>query len=228
MRLDREMAAFLRFLDEQIGKGNYLLFLSADHGVANTPGYLQEHALPGGATPGKTLLTTLNDSIKRNYNLGDFFVRYDNYQLYIHPRYLKDTRQWSPALKQDIIRWILSFSAIQHACFIQDVGTTAISPRIRESIEIAYHPKRSGQVQVIPLPGFQDVGKTGTGHGVWNPYDAHIPLVWFGHGIRSGKQYREVRMQDIAPTLAALLQIQMPSGCMGEVITELFESKTAH
>ena len=228
LRLDRELASFLRFLDDQVGKGNYLLFLSADHGVANTPGYLQEHGLPGGATPGKTLLATLNDSIKRNYQVADFFVRYDNYQLYIHPRYQKEARSWNPAMKQDIIRWILSFTAIQHAFFIQDIGTAAIPPRIRESVEVAYHPKRSGQVQIIPLPGFQDAGKTGTGHGVWNPYDAHIPLVWFGHGIRPGKHYRDVRMQDIAPTLAALLQIQMPSGCMGEVITEVLDPASAH
>jgi hypothetical protein len=61
----------------------------------------------------------------------------------------------------------------------------------------------------------------GATHGDWNPYDAHIPLVWMGKGIRPGKTNRTVGMHDIAPTLAAILKIQMPSGTTGEVIYEV-------
>jgi hypothetical protein len=58
---------------------------------------------------------------------------------------------------------------------------------------------------------------TGTTHGLWNPYDAHIPLLWYGWGIKKGKTNRETYMTDIAPTIAALLHIQMPGGCIGKV-----------
>jgi hypothetical protein len=58
-------------------------------------------------------------------------------------------------------------------------------------------------------------------HGLWNPYDAHIPLLFFGWSIKAGKTNRETYMTDISATLAALLQIQMPSGCVGKVITEI-------
>ena len=61
----------------------------------------------------------------------------------------------------------------------------------------------------------------GASHSDWNPYDAHIPLVWMGKGIRPGKTNRTVGMNDIAPTLAAILRIQMPSGTNGEVIYEV-------
>ncbi|RYD88841.1 MAG: alkaline phosphatase family protein, partial [Sphingobacteriales bacterium] len=53
------------------------------------------------------------------------------------------------------------------------------------------------------------------------PYDAHIPLVWFGWGVKPGKTNRETYMTDIAATIAAMLQIQMPSGNVGKVIGEI-------
>jgi phosphopentomutase len=58
---------------------------------------------------------------------------------------------------------------------------------------------------------------------MWNPYDAHIPLLWYGWGIKAGKTNRETYMTDIAPTVAALLNIQMPSGSIGKVITEVMK-----
>jgi phosphopentomutase len=64
---------------------------------------------------------------------------------------------------------------------------------------------------------------TGTTHGLWNPYDAHIPLVWYGWGIKQGKTNRETYMTDIAPTISALLKIQMPSGNIGKVIEEVIK-----
>ena len=84
-----------------------------------------------------------------------------------------------------------------------------------------YNPKRSGDIQFTFKPGYFDGGKKGTTHGLWNPYDAHIPCVFFGWGVKPGKTNRETYMTDIAPTIAAMLHIQMPNGSVGKVITEL-------
>ena len=87
-----------------------------------------------------------------------------------------------------------------------------------------YYPKRSGDIQLIlQSQWIEGYSKTGTTHGLWNPYDAHIPLLWFGWGIKPGKSNREVYMTDIAPTLAALLHIQMPNGCVGKPIEEVIK-----
>jgi phosphopentomutase len=85
----------------------------------------------------------------------------------------------------------------------------------------SYYPPRSGDIQIIPKPNYFDGQKTGTTHGCWNPYDAHIPLLWYGKGINSGRTHKEVHMTDIAATLSALLDIQMPNGCVGKVIEEV-------
>jgi hypothetical protein len=86
-----------------------------------------------------------------------------------------------------------------------------------------YYRTRCGDIQIILKPGYVGGDGTGTSHGAWNPYDSHIPLLWYGWGIKHGKTNRETYMTDIAPTLAAILRIQMPSGCIGHVIEEVMK-----
>ena len=91
-------------------------------------------------------------------------------------------------------------------------------------IENGYYPPRCGDIQIIFKSNYmENYSPTGTTHGMWNPYDSHIPLLWYGWGIKPGKTNRETYMTDIAPTLAALLRIQMPSGTIGTVINEVLK-----
>jgi phosphopentomutase len=86
-----------------------------------------------------------------------------------------------------------------------------------------YNPKRIVDIHFILKSGYQDRASTGTTHGTWSPYDAHIPLVWFGWKVKHGTINRETYMTDIAATLAAMLKIQMPGGCVGKVIVEVLK-----
>jgi hypothetical protein len=105
----------------------------------------------------------------------------------------------------------------------EDIAITALPQPQREMMINGYNPKRSGDIQFTFKPGYFDGGNKGTTHGLWNPYDAHIPLLWFGWGVKPGKTNREVYMTDIAPTIAAMLRIQMPNGSVGKVITEVIK-----
>ena len=86
-----------------------------------------------------------------------------------------------------------------------------------------YNPKRSGDIEFTFKPGYFDGSSRGTTHGLWNPYDAHIPLLFFGWSVKQGNTHRETYMTDISATLAAMLQIQMPNGCVGKVIPEVIK-----
>ncbi len=98
----------------------------------------------------------------------------------------------------------------------------AVPEPLRTRAINGYNPKRSGQLLVILKPAwFHSTYTTGTTHGSWNPYDAKIPLIWYGWGIQSGSTQRTISMTDIAPTLAALLNIQVPNACIGNVIEEV-------
>eukprot|EP01137_Pigoraptor_chileana_P001060 Opistho-2@38151 len=101
--------------------------------------------------------------------------------------------------------------------------TTPINKTLREMLANGFYPRRSGDIQIILKSGYIEGSATGTTHGLWYAYDAHIPLLFYGWGIKKGKTHRETYMTDIAATIAALLKIQMPSGSVGKVIEEVMK-----
>ncbi|MBN8687855.1 MAG: alkaline phosphatase family protein [Chitinophagales bacterium] len=224
LRLDKELGAFLDFLDSKVGKGQYTVFLSADHGAAHVPEFMQEQHLPGGRVYTGKLTDTLNKSLKAIYNLPNIIVSDDNYQMHLNHPLLDSAKADKEAITQWIINRLLTEPGIDRAFSLQQLNTIPLPERIRTMLNNGYYPPRNGDIQYILKPGYIDAySATGTTHGLWNPYDAHIPLLWYGWGIKPGKTNRETHMTDIAPTLATLLHIQMPSGCTGEAIPEVLK-----
>ena len=78
-----------------------------------------------------------------------------------------------------------------------------------------FNRERSGDVIVVLKPNFYAHGMKGTDHGAWNAYDTHIPLVFMGWGVKHGSTTKPTFLTDIAPTIAALLHVQAPNGCVG-------------
>lgn len=224
LRLDKELGALLDFLDTKIGKGQYTVFLSADHGVTQIPEFMQENKLPGGRVFLGTLMTQINKELNDKYSISNIIVSDDNYQLHLnHPKL--DSAKIS---KKDVTKWIvdrLFFEpGIARVFAIDDLYNVPLPPDVRSMLNNGYYPPRSGDIQIILKPGYIDaLNSAGTTHGLWNPYDAHIPLLWYGWGIKPGKTNKEVKMTDIAPTVAAMLHIQMPSGCVGKPIEDILK-----
>ena len=224
LRFDLSLGAFLDYLDQVVGKNQYVLFLTADHGAAHIPEFMQENKLPGGRVYTGKLMDRLNASLQRIYNIKKIILSDDNYQYSLDHAKL-DSAGISSA---DIINWLKKELAtepgIDRVFALNELNTVPLPASIRKAINLGYHPRRSGDVQVIFKPGFIDASNaTGTTHGLWNPYDTHIPLLWYGWGIKKGKTYRETTMSDIAPTLSSLLKIQMPSGNIGTTISEVLK-----
>lgn len=224
LRLDQELGAFLNFLDTKVGKGQYTVFLSADHGAAHVPEFMQENRLPGGRAYTSKIMDGLNKGLKEKYGLSSVIVSDDNYQIHLNHGKLDSAKVNKPELVQWVIDQLMKEAGIDRAFAMSDLNTTPLPERIRMMINNGYYPRRNGDIQFILKPGYIDAySSTGTTHGLWNPYDAHIPLLWYGWGIRQGKSNRETFMTDIAPTLAALLRIQMPSGSVGAPIQEVLK-----
>jgi hypothetical protein len=127
--------------------------------------------------------------------------------------------------KDEVINALIGFSEqrpeIARAFSLKNISNTTLTNVQKAMYSNGYFPQRSGDIQIVLKPGYVAGDGYGTSHGLWNSYDAHIPLLWYGWNIKPGKTNREVYMTDIAPTLAALLHIQMPSGCIGKVIEEI-------
>jgi hypothetical protein len=223
LRLDQDIADFLAHLDKKLGAGNYLFFLTADHGVAHIPALMNEHNMPAGTFNDNDIAREINIAIENEFGIKKGVRTVMNYQVYLNTDSIESNGKDVEAVKRLVIKMLKQKPYIIAAFATEDIAITALPQPQREMMINGYNPKRSGDIQFTFKPGYFDGGNKGTTHGLWNPYDAHIPLLWFGWGVKPGKTNREVYMTDIAPTIAAMLRIQMPNGSVGKVITEVIK-----
>ncbi len=223
LRLDQDVAELLDYLDAKVGKDQYLLFLSSDHGAAHNPRFMKDNKIPAGNIDVTKLIDAMNLGLKSRFGTSDLVTSMVNFQVILNLPLIEANNKLK---RSEITAWIIQFlekqEGVAQVFSIEELETTVINSTIKKMIANGYNKKRSGQIQVLYKPqwleGFDNGGTT---HGLWNPYDAHIPLIWYGWNIQAGSSSREVYMTDIAATLAALLKIQAPNGCVGKPITEV-------
>jgi predicted AlkP superfamily pyrophosphatase or phosphodiesterase len=224
LRLDKDLAAFFTYLDAKLGKGNYTVFLTADHGAAHNTGFLVDNKIPAGTWNEGATRTGLNKMLEDKYKQKNMVLSFNNYQVNFNNAIITKENISSEALKQDCINYLQKQPEIAYAVDMQKVQSSTIPEDLRSRIQNGYNAERSGAIQIILKPGwYSGHGATGTTHGTWNPYDAHIPLVFMGWGIKHGSLVRETYMTDIAATVAALLHIQAPNGNVGHPIGEVLK-----
>jgi hypothetical protein len=225
LRLDRDIADFLQYLDAKLGKGNYLTFLTADHGVAHVPAFLAEHKMPGGTINDDDVIRDLGKAIEEKFGVKNGILSVQNYQVYLNLAEIENRQKDPAAITEMVIRLLKQQPYVVSAGSTTALSDVTLPEPQKKMFTNGYNPKRSGDVFYTFKPGYFDGGNKGTTHGLWNPYDAHIPLLFYGWNVRPGKTNRETYMTDIAPTIAAMLQIQMPNGCVGKVIEEVTSGK---
>ncbi|ATP55003.1 alkaline phosphatase family protein [Pedobacter ginsengisoli] len=221
LRLDQDLEQFFNYLDTKIGKGNYLVFLSADHGAAHVPGFMTENKLPGGLFNDSPVIKSLNTTIEEKFKVKKAIVTSANSQFYFNHQAIKDANADFDAIKALAIETLKQQDGIMDAVDVTKVASSTLPEPIKKAITNGYNALRSGDIYYILKSNYFEGGKTGTTHGAWFPYDSHIPCVFMGWNVKPGKTNKTHYMTDIAATLAAMLRIQMPSGCIGEPITEL-------
>jgi len=222
LRLDRDIADFLKDLDEQVGEGNYTIFLTADHGVAHNPRFLQDQKIPAGFFYGSKLKDELNTYLKPLFKSDRLIRSVGENFVWLNHAAADSLKIDEKNIKLEILKTLKLHDEIQFVVDMEDLDHALLPNPLREMAINGYNAKRSGDILLLLNPGWFDAyAVTGTTHGTWNPYDAHIPMLWYGWGIKKGVTERRVFMTDITATLSSLLHIQMPNGCVGECIGEV-------
>jgi len=223
LRLDKDIGTFLNLLDQQIGKGEYLVFLTADHGVAHVPAFLKQHSIPAGNVNDQNINDQLNALLKDKFNSDNLVIGIINNQVFLDHNVMASAHHPDKQKVYDaIIDYLVHQPGIARAFALDALNEVTLNNTIKDKVANGYYPSRSGDIQIIFQPEWIDgFLPGGTTHGEWNPYDAHIPLIWYGWNVQAGKTNRETSITDIAPTIAAILHVQIPSGSVGHVITEV-------
>jgi predicted AlkP superfamily pyrophosphatase or phosphodiesterase len=226
LRLDEDLANFLSYLDAKIGKGAYTVFLSADHGAAHNPNFLLDNKIPAGFWEGGKVQRELNAALEQTYNAKNIVLSFSNSQVHLNNRLIEKNKLNEEAIRKDVVRFLRLQPTVAFAADINNIEEAHLPEELKKRIINGYNQKRSGVISFVLEPGwYSGSAATGTGttHGSWNAYDARIPLLWMGWGIKHGSSNRHIEMTDIAATLAALLHIQEPNGSIGKPIEELIK-----
>ena len=223
VKLNETLADFFSFLDKQVGKGNYTVFLTADHAVANIPEYAINHNLPGAKYDEKAIKKDLNNCLS-SLNLNPKLIAYvgDNNIYFNHP--LMDSLHLSSEfLTATLTNYLEKLPMILQVIENRKAAVAPIPQIAREKIINGYNAQRGGDLMILTKSGVVDGYPTGTSHGVMYNYDAHIPFLIYGNGIKPGVVNTPTFMTDIAPTITTLLGIQMPSGSIGKPVLEVLK-----
>lgn len=226
LRLDRDIENLLQNLDNQVGKGNYLVFLSADHGVADIPAFLKKHNIAAGTADGSKDSKFLNSQLEAVFGEGKWIKAMNNYQIYIDRELMKQKKVSYQQIHEVLKENLLSLgSPVQDVINLKDISGAVIPDYYRSYINNVYNPKLSGDFFVLLEPAWFYGRKKGTTHGTMYAYDTHVPLLFYGWKVPQGETVERTHIADIAPTLAALLNILEPNGTVGKPIPAVCKSK---
>lgn len=227
IRLDRDMADLLTFLDNRIGKGKYLVYLTADHACMENPKHMMDHKIHAGFVPSAGIEDSLRSLLTRTYGHPEYIRCFLNDQVYLHEDKILADKNDICAIEATIARYAKDhIQGVYLGLTSCDLETESYDDLIRQRIQNGHYHGRSGNVWLVYAPGwterlFGGDGTQGTTHGSPYAYDAHVPLYWFGWNIPAGSTTDLVNITDIAPTLSFLLNITLPNGCTGNKIDAL-------
>jgi predicted AlkP superfamily pyrophosphatase or phosphodiesterase len=230
LRLDREIATLLRFLDSHVGKDNVLVFLTADHGAARSPVHLASLRIPAGTTEAKAMADSLDLFLARRFppgrrqQAGQLVESYINQQVYLDHALISSRGLNLREVQQATADFLLRQPNVTRTITADALTRTYWGSGLMGALSKGYSPRRSGDVIVVLEPewyeGYGARPHTGTTHGSPYTYDTHVPILWYGWRVPVGESVHRVSITDIAPTLAAWLNISQPSGNTGEPLQE--------
>lgn len=217
MRFDRELAKLIDFFDDEYGKENYLLFLTADHGAAHNPNYLKDKNIPSGYFFASKEKVKLNKYLFDKFSKKDLCQAIENGQVYLATDKLAAVNK--NKLYQAVVSYFKNHEGVYTACELDKINQASLPTMIKKFLVNSYYPARCGQVAFVLKPGYLDAySRLGTSHGVWSAYDTKIPLIFYGWNIFRRELNSKVYMTDIAPTIANMLGITPPNGCIGNAL----------
>jgi predicted AlkP superfamily pyrophosphatase or phosphodiesterase len=221
IRLDLELKRLFQYLEKNVGKGNFVVFLTADHGVVNAPAYLKSEKIHTGGFQRKDYESTLKDFLNNELGSDNWVSHYDNQQVYLNRDLIKSKKVDLKNIQDKVVEFTRDFEGVADVIPAHQMATIALGNLMFQKIQRGYDYDRSGDVLLVLEPQWIDDDKAlkgGTTHGSSYAYDTHVPFIIMGKGIVAGGTNQEASIIDIAPTLANYLRIMEPSGCTGKVL----------
>jgi predicted AlkP superfamily pyrophosphatase or phosphodiesterase len=216
IRLDKDLERFFVFLDETIGKDEYTVFLTADHGAVNVPSYLSSVGIPAGYLDYNARKQKFQSFLTESYGTTEIVENVSNDQVFLNKLKLKELGLNLHEVEQAIVDEQISYPNIAKVYTATAMNSTNFTTGIEALLQNGFNQKRSGDVIIVNDVAHIAYSRTGSTHGSGSNYDTHVPLLFFGKGIKQGETLQKTEITDIAPTISALLGISFPNGAIGQ------------
>lgn len=224
LRLDRDIADLLDYLDRTVGEGEYVVFLTADHGAAETPLYLENMKIPAGYFNIEGYKDGLNTYLDFKLGKKPWVENVSNDQVFLNHLLVQNSEVSLSEITEAIVYFSLQFEGIAAAVSSEELRSAYYGYNSSmHLIQRGYNQRRSGDVHLLLDPAWMTYFRQGTTHGTSYNYDTHVPIVFYGGMINKGLSYQPVNVIDIAPTISAMLHIPAPNGSNGQVLAEVFD-----
>lgn len=223
LRLDKQIADFLVFLDDYIGKENALVFLTSDHGVAQVPSYLMDNKIPAGYFNQNGAVSLLISAMNNTYGRGDWVKNYHAQQVYLNHTLIEDSKLSLKQMQDYAAQFLLQFTGVANTITSNTLQTANFTDGIFRKIQNSFNQKRSGDIIINLKAGWVEKNEGSTDGTSSYSYDSRIPLIWYGWKVGRGSVTREVDITDIAPTISTFLNITYPNSCTGKPVFELIQ-----
>ena len=216
IRLDKDLERFFKYLDATVGKGEYTVFLTSDHGAIDVPTYLQSMKIPAGYLDNKATKTQFEKYVSTKFKNSNLIENVSNNQIFLNRMYIESLDLNINDVQESMVNELIAYKNVDKVFSAYTMTTTNFTTGIESLLQNGYNQKRSGDIILVPDPNYISYGKTGSTHGSGLNHDTHVPLLFFGKGIKHGETYEKTVIPDIAPTISALLGISFPNGATGQ------------
>ena len=216
LRLDKNIAELLEYLDKTVGKDEYIVFLTADHAAVDVPAYLDSLKIPAGYFDSRSFRNNIDSLVQKEYGNKKLIKNISNNQLFFNHQLLDEMNINIDDFQKKLATYIMEQDNIYRVYTREQILNGAYTKGMDALIKNGFNHKRSGDLIYVLDPAFISYSRTGSTHGSSYMYDTHVPILFYGKGVKSGSSSRRSEIVDIAPTIAVMLGISFASGATGE------------
>jgi predicted AlkP superfamily pyrophosphatase or phosphodiesterase len=219
LRLDVTIGGLLAALDETVGRGRYVVGLSADHGTSRIPEAMQAEGIDAGRVLSPEVRKVAEAAMVAAHGAGPHVEQVEYTYVYLTESARRRASS-DPAFIEPLVKAVSAMPGVQRVFSSADLATKrSSSDPIERAAALSHHPEESGDIVVVLKPNWIGTNTSAATHGSAQPYDQHVPVIFFGGPIKPGRHATPASPADLAPTLAFTVDLQFPDAD-GHVLKE--------
>jgi predicted AlkP superfamily pyrophosphatase or phosphodiesterase len=221
---DKLLGKFFAFLSANVGMENVLIVMTADHGVAPVPEVNMIRKMPGGRLGGRMVTDAIKNALTAKYGDGKWIVSPSEHSIYLNLDLIAQKRLDPAEVNKVAAQACMKLPHVFRVYTREQlVSGATLEDQVGRRVQNGFYVRRSADIEIMLEPYWIFTGGTGTTHGSTFSYDAHVPVIFMGPGIKPGRYNQTIAVNDIAPTLATMLDVETPSGSVGRALSEIME-----